>query len=158
MPEQTTTTQTAPPVAALDEARPLMEAIANWLENSYDDSDDTRHQASVLVEVLTPAIREIVSDALTDALHPEFGTEWREPDGIIWKTVQEALAERDTARPNETYAERTAKAEGALRIIEILVQKKAKEHPTDQPSMSVEEIGLAITVGSDTATPQDLTR
>lgn len=34
-------------------------------------------------------IADIVSEALTDALHPEFGTEWREPDGVIYKAVMQ---------------------------------------------------------------------
>lgn len=45
------------------------------------------------------AEREAVQEALTGALHPEFGTEWREPDGVIYKAVQEAVqAERDRLR------------------------------------------------------------
>lgn len=39
------------------------------------------------------ALIEAGKEALADALHPEFGTEWREPDGIIWKAAQQARAE-----------------------------------------------------------------
>lgn len=37
--------------------------------------------------------REFKAEILTEALHPEFGTEWREPDGIIWQAVQQAKEE-----------------------------------------------------------------
>jgi hypothetical protein len=42
---------------------------------------------------LLPLISDIVQDQLTSVLHPEFGTEWREPDGIIYKAVQQAKAD-----------------------------------------------------------------
>ncbi len=42
------------------------------------------------VDVSRPIIE---AEALTDALHPEFGTEWQEPDGVIWKAVDQARAE-----------------------------------------------------------------
>ena len=35
-------------------------------------------------------VAELVSQVLTDALHPEFGTEWREPDGVIYRAVRQA--------------------------------------------------------------------
>ena len=38
-------------------------------------------------------VRDQVNEALVGALHPEFGTEWREPDGVIYKAVQQARAD-----------------------------------------------------------------
>lgn len=43
---------------------------------------------------LDALVAERVREELTNALHPEFGTEWREPDGIIYQAVQQALTER----------------------------------------------------------------
>jgi hypothetical protein len=54
---------------------------------TYTDADQ-RADTAYLV-----GYRRGGEDALTGALHPEFGTEWREPDGVIWKAAQEAKAE-----------------------------------------------------------------
>lgn len=37
--------------------------------------------------------REIQLEALTDALHPEFGYIWREPDGIAYVAIKNARRE-----------------------------------------------------------------
>lgn len=39
----------------------------------------------------------LTAEAIVDALHPEFGTEWREPDGVIWQAVHAVELERDAA-------------------------------------------------------------
>lgn len=36
---------------------------------------------------------EVAGEVMSSALHPEFGTEWREPDGTIWKAIQQATAD-----------------------------------------------------------------
>ena len=33
---------------------------------------------------------EVAEEVLTSALHPEFGYEWRKPDGRIWQALQQA--------------------------------------------------------------------
>lgn len=38
-------------------------------------------------------IKERMEEVLTSALHPEFGTEWRKPDGLIYKVVKSAKVE-----------------------------------------------------------------
>lgn len=62
-----------------------------------------------------------IADAITDALHPEFGTEWQEPDGIIWK----ALAERE-AEVRERIAAETRKEADRFR--------RAATHPPTKRS------------------------
>lgn len=41
-------------------------------------------------------IWEAVADALVNALHPEFGTEWQE-GGILWNAIHAVEEERDAA-------------------------------------------------------------
>src|SRR5215203_4865646 len=36
---------------------------------------------------------EVAEEVLTSALHPEFGYEWRKPDGRIWQARLDAFAE-----------------------------------------------------------------
>ena len=36
-------------------------------------------------------LKAMLNELPAELLHPEFGTEWREPDGVIWKARQEAL-------------------------------------------------------------------
>ena len=40
-------------------------------------------------------LRQVAQDLPANLLHPEFGSEWQEPDGIIYKAVQAVTAERD---------------------------------------------------------------
>lgn len=51
---------------------------------------------NLVARIKADAVAEWAREALTGALHPEFGTERREPDGVIYKAVQEAVqAERE---------------------------------------------------------------
>lgn len=64
----------------------------------YVFPDDATYVASVAVDAAAPhLIPEIAQEALIGALHPEFGTEWREPDGVIWKAIHAVEVERDEA-------------------------------------------------------------
>lgn len=54
------------------------------------DAGERAFAARVAVAAARPII---IAEALTDALHPEFGIEWREPDGVIWNAVDQARAE-----------------------------------------------------------------
>lgn len=38
-------------------------------------------------------VRSILEDEIAGLYHPEFGTEWRDPDGSLWQHVQQARAE-----------------------------------------------------------------
>lgn len=51
-------------------------------------------QAAVILADLRPLIQEVI----TGLLHPEFGTEWRAPDGVIHQAVQQIQAEADALR------------------------------------------------------------
>lgn len=42
----------------------------------------------------TEEAKAYMQDLYADLLHPEFGTEWREPDGVIYKAVEAARQER----------------------------------------------------------------
>ena len=47
--------------------------------------------------------REIREEALTDALHPEFGYIWREPDGMAYVAIKNAQREVLQEVLNEIY-------------------------------------------------------
>ena len=60
------------------------------------DWDKDHLDRSAYIEAVTrisPALDTYVVDALTEAMHPEFGYEWHEPDGIIYRAVRDAKAE-----------------------------------------------------------------
>lgn len=58
------------------------------------------------------AISSIANEALTNALHPEFGYEWREPEGVIYKTI------RDTEIRTLEEAARTLERRAASKNLE----------------------------------------
>lgn len=62
---------------------------------------------------------EAVQEELTGALHPEFGTEWREPDGVIYRAVQEAVqAERERiALEIEAHARHVSRLAKEFRVL-----------------------------------------
>jgi hypothetical protein len=48
------------------------------------------HMSSLEVaETLMPLIKDIVTEQMADAYHPEFGSEWMEPDGSLYKILKE---------------------------------------------------------------------
>lgn len=74
-------------------------------------------------------IEEQVQEALTGALHPEFGTEWRGPDGAIFRAVAEAefRVRREQAKVGKEITEQAverARAEGleAAKVAVILLR------------------------------------
>lgn len=64
---------------ACDEEKALREALA---------AEKAAHEVT----------KQLASELPTDMLHPEFGTEWREPDGVIWKAIQSEKARADKAQ------------------------------------------------------------
>lgn len=76
------------------------------LEVSADIADD-------LSRLVEEAFTEIAKETHTSLLHPEFGTEWREPDGVVYKEYQRgreevadrmrALADKWDARLREEF-------------------------------------------------------
>lgn len=65
------------------------------------DAERTAVCASSAAHAKTVAAVESVldnrmSELYQDLLNPEFGAEWREPDGIIYNAVQSALADQKT--------------------------------------------------------------
>jgi hypothetical protein len=79
----------------------------------YERDTVLRALEAALPELLVPeVIKHIVDDLIADMYHPEFGTEWREPDGSLWKITDEI--------------EKRAKAEEKRRIMRLI-----SEQPTD---------------------------
>jgi len=54
------------------------------------DPDAPNDTSGLPQETVDRLHREGAEEALTGALHPEFGTEWREPDGVIYKAIEQA--------------------------------------------------------------------
>lgn len=73
--------------------------LEQQLIDKLDDAGVAEEVASEwLGDIITARVQQAAEESLTGALHPEFGTEWREPNGIIWKAIQQVEAERDEAR------------------------------------------------------------
>lgn len=72
-------------------------------------------------------LAELVSEALTDCLHPEFGTEWREPDGSIWQAIEAARAD----------ARRQAGEDVARAIESNIAEKESTMWQTERPGLTV---------------------
>lgn len=57
------------------------------------------------LDAVAGIVRAHTFDALEGALHPEFGTAWREPDGVIWKATHNLQEQVEVARSLTEVAE-----------------------------------------------------
>lgn len=77
--------------AQLDDAPNIEELVQGALMQATDPNRPKELPAASLM--IREALDEAASEALTNALHPEFGTEWQEPDGRVYQAVREARRE-----------------------------------------------------------------
>lgn len=76
-------------------AEVLEDGLNQHAHTHYDSDSICERQCRLdAIKVLTePVIAEIVNDEIANRYHPEFGTEWREPDGSLYKIVMQARRE-----------------------------------------------------------------
>ena len=79
-------------------------------------------------EARTPSdLAAIVQEEVTGLLHPEFGTEWREPDGVIWQAIQQAKAEAlESAAEDYSAAYQKVSAAGMQEVYDFLYARAAR--------------------------------
>lgn len=73
---------------------PFVDALADAIEGSghlpcHASEQVNRFNALGIAEALIPTVTEIASELMVESYHPEFGTEWREPDGSLYKILNE---------------------------------------------------------------------
>jgi len=60
--------------------RALFEAIQTVYKNHRGDAPLYMVNTAEWVEAIKPVIKNMLNDAVTDAIHPEFGWYWQEQD------------------------------------------------------------------------------
>ncbi len=86
---------------------------------------------------------EVAHEALTDALHPEFGYEWAEPDGVIWKATQQAR--KDGVAAGMRYVTKAIRARLRDNWTGRLPVRSLAEHLTQIDKAAAEVTAMTIT-------------
>lgn len=99
-----------------EELRQVIRRYAEW-EAAHDGP---------LFETVGRIVSRHVSDAITDLLHPEFGTIWREGDGEAWLAAEQA--KQDIIKRIERMAREPARVRMPSELRELIndTDKKAR--------------------------------
>lgn len=76
-------------------------AINGWEiiqpDTIYGNVPADNEHARLIYDVVLHAVRDLVYDTVAECYHPEFGSEWQEPDGslyVLFKAAEDAAYQR----------------------------------------------------------------